>query len=84
MDYYAGVMGDSEMEDMLTTIFGRKSFPVRKLGRMMYWMPKFKHLSPWYLPDPLPDDTLELVKLAIQRITSVDLQTKITIYNVRS
>ena len=77
-------MGDSEVEEMLTVIFGRKAFPCRKLWRMMYWMPKFKHLSPWYLPDPMPDDTLELVKMAIQRITSVDLQTKITIYNVRN
>ncbi|CAH0397861.1 unnamed protein product [Chilo suppressalis] len=66
------VMPDSEMEQMLLNIFGRRGIPVRKFWRMMYWMPKFKYLSPWLLPDKLPDDTLELAKMAIQRITSVD------------
>ncbi|CAH2106350.1 unnamed protein product [Euphydryas editha] len=74
------VMPDSEMEQMLLNIYGRRGIPLRKFWRMMYWMPKFKNLSPWYLPEKLPTDTLELAKLAIQRITSVDPDTKIDIW----
>ncbi|CAK1547224.1 unnamed protein product [Leptosia nina] len=75
-----GVMPDIEMEQMLLNTYGRRGIPLRKYWRMMYWMPKFKNLSPWFLPDKLPDDTLELAKLAIQRITSVDPDTKISIW----
>lgn len=50
---------------------------------MMYWMPKFKNLSPWFLPDALPDDTLDLAKLAVQRISSVDPVTQINVWQVK-
>lgn len=73
---------DSEMEQMLLNIFGRRGIPLRKFWRMMYWMPKFKNLSPWYLPDELPNDTLELAKLAVQRITSVDPLTQVNVWQV--
>uniref|UniRef100_A0A1E1W383 Evolutionarily conserved signaling intermediate in Toll pathway, mitochondrial n=1 Tax=Pectinophora gossypiella TaxID=13191 RepID=A0A1E1W383_PECGO len=75
-----GVMPDSELEQQLLNVFGRRGIPMRKLWRMLYWMPKFKNLSPWYLPDRLPQDTLELAKLAIQRITSVDPEVKIEVW----
>ncbi|XP_059046999.1 evolutionarily conserved signaling intermediate in Toll pathway, mitochondrial [Achroia grisella] len=75
-----GVMPDSEMEQMLLNVFGRRGIPLRKFWRMLYWMPKFKNLSPWYLPEQLPNDTLELARLAIERITSVDPSTKIEIW----
>ncbi|KOB76834.1 Ecsit (Evolutionarily conserved signaling intermediate in toll pathways) [Operophtera brumata] len=74
------VIPDTEMEQMLLNIFGRRGIPLRKFWRMMYWMPKFKNLSPWHLPDALPDDTLELAKLAIQRITSVDPVTQVNVW----
>jgi evolutionarily conserved signaling intermediate in Toll pathway len=35
---------------------------------MMYWMPKFKNLSPWLLPFELPNDAMELAKLAIRQV----------------
>ncbi|CAH0562158.1 unnamed protein product [Brassicogethes aeneus] len=76
-----GVMPDYEMEDMLLNIFGKKGFPLRKFWRMMYWMPKFKNLSPWPVPNPPPDDMLDLAKLAIDRISSIDAQSKTTIYH---
>jgi len=72
-------MPDYEMEDMLVNIFGRKGFPVRKFWRMMYWMPKFKHLSPWPVPNPVPDEVLELAKLAVERMCSVDVQSEIDV-----
>lgn len=71
------------MEQMLLNIFGRRGIALRKFWRMMYWMPKFKNLSPWYLPDELPADTLELAKLAIERITSVDPGMKINVWQVK-
>ncbi|ODM95421.1 Evolutionarily conserved signaling intermediate in Toll pathway, mitochondrial [Orchesella cincta] len=75
------VIPDTEVQQMLTNIFGSWSFPMRKASRMLYWMPKFKHLSPWRLPENLPDNTIELAKIAVERMTSVDLNTKITIYD---
>ncbi|XP_028027108.1 evolutionarily conserved signaling intermediate in Toll pathway, mitochondrial [Bombyx mandarina] len=74
------VMPDSELEQMLLNVFGKRGIPLRKFWRMLYWMPKFKNLSPWYLPDELPNDTLELAKMAIHRITSVDPTMKIEIW----
>ncbi|CAL8086830.1 unnamed protein product [Orchesella dallaii] len=76
-----GIIPDTEVQQMLTNIFGSWSFPMRKASRMLYWMPKFKHLSPWRLPEDLPDNTLELAKLAVERMTSVDLNTKITVHD---
>lgn len=75
----SGVIPDTEMEAQLINIFGRRAHPVRRYQRMMYWMPKFKHASPFPLPNPVPNDTLELAKLAIQQITGVDIATKISV-----
>lgn len=71
------------MEDILVNIFGKKGHPVRKFWRMMYWMPKFKNLSPWLLPNPVPDETLELAKLAVERMCSVDVQSKVSLYETK-
>lgn len=75
-----GVMPDIEMEPLLLNIFGNRGFPVRRYWRMMYWMPKFKNLSPWPVPDPLPKDTFDLAKYAIERISSVDVNSVVTVY----
>lgn len=75
-----GVMPDFDMEDLLLNIFGERGFPLRKYWRMMYWMPKFKNASPWPVPDPLPGDTFELAKYAIERISSADEKSIVTIY----
>jgi evolutionarily conserved signaling intermediate in Toll pathway len=83
MHFLAGVVPDMEVEVMLKNVFGKTAPPVRKFMRMYYWMPKFTHLSPWPLPKPVPDDPMALAKLALQRITSVDLLTKIETFNVK-
>lgn len=44
-----GVIPDTEMEQILLNIFGKRGFPLRKYWRMMYWMPKFKNASPFPL-----------------------------------
>lgn len=75
-----GVLPDFDMEDQLLAIFGKRGFPLRKFWRMMYWMPRFKNISPFPLPDPLPTDLLELTKLAVERISRVDVSNKVTVY----
>lgn len=75
-----GVMPDAEMEPLLLNIFGRQGFPLRRYWRMMYWMPKFKNLSPWPVPDPLPQDVFELSKYAIERISSADETSEVKVY----
>lgn len=75
-----GVMPDYEMEDLLVNTFGRRGHPVLKYWRMMYWMPKFKNASPWLLPNPVPNDSLELAMLAVERMCTVDLLSKIVVY----
>lgn len=75
-------MPDYEMEDILMNIFGKRGYPLRKFWRMMYWMPKFKNLSPWPLPSEIPNDIFEIAKLAVSRIISVDIQSKLTVYQV--
>ena len=75
------VQPDSDFQTLVEVTFGNYAIPMRKFKRMAYWMPKFKNLSPWPLPEVMPDSSFELAKLAIARITSVDLQTKITCLN---
>jgi len=76
-----GVIPDEEFGDIVLLIFGKISNPFKKYCRMMYWMPKFKNISPWLLPETLPDDALELAKVGIKQITSVDPLTKISVYH---
>nr|QQG63318.1 ECSIT [Palaemon carinicauda] len=78
-----GVMPDTEMEMMLKNIFGKHGHPVKKFGRMMYWMPKFKNASPWSLLDVVPNDAFELAKLAVARMCSVDPTSKLTVYQTK-
>ena len=73
------VIPDEEMGNILLNVFGKYATPYKRYCRMMYWMPKFKNLSPFPLPDDMPNDALELAKLAIKQITSVDPVTKLQI-----
>lgn len=76
-------MGDIEIEQMLANIFGRRSHPYYKFQRHMYWLPKFKNLNPWLLPNPVPNDALELAKLAIRQMCTVDVESAIEIFNTQ-
>ena len=78
-----GVMADYEFETMVRNIFGKHSFPMKKLMRMNYWMPKFRNLSPWPLPQTMPNSSLELAKMAIRRMGSVDPATEMEIFNTK-
>lgn len=70
---------DLEVHDTVIRIFGPRSHPLYKLWRMNYWMPKFKNLSPWLLPDPVPDESLQLAKLAIRQMCTVDVESAIDV-----
>ena len=73
------VIPDEEMGDIILNVFGKYATPYKRYCRMMYWMPKFKNLSPFPLPEELPNNALELAKLAIRQITSVDPSTRLDI-----
>ena len=73
------VIPDEETGDIILNVFGKYSTPYKRYCRMMYWMPKFKNLSPFPLPDELPNSALELAKLAIKQMSSVDPTTKLDI-----
>ncbi|XP_058024500.1 evolutionarily conserved signaling intermediate in Toll pathway, mitochondrial isoform X1 [Ahaetulla prasina] len=76
-----GVMPNLETRFLLLEIFGNKSYPIRKYQRIMYWFPKFKHINPYPVPTPLPEDPIELAKLSLQRIAA-DLNAKVTVYQI--
>lgn len=77
-----GVLPDREMRQMVLDTFGFHSEVFKKLARMMYWMPKFKHMSPFPLPNPVPRDPYELAQLAIRRMC-VDIQSIITVHRAK-
>ncbi|XP_054859137.1 evolutionarily conserved signaling intermediate in Toll pathway, mitochondrial [Eublepharis macularius] len=76
-----GVMPNKETKFLLLQIFGAKSHPMRKYQRIMYWFPKFKHINPYPVPDPLPADAVDLARLSLQRIAA-DLDARITTYQL--
>lgn len=80
---FAGVIPDWDVEDLLVKRFGTRGYPVRRYWRMMYWMPKFNNTSPWPIPKPAPNDPYELALLAIKRITSIDVESEVNIYNTK-
>ncbi|XP_033029303.1 evolutionarily conserved signaling intermediate in Toll pathway, mitochondrial isoform X2 [Lacerta agilis] len=76
-----GIMPNKETKFLLLRIFGDKSHPVRKYQRLMYWFPKFKHVNPHPVPNPLPKDPVDLARLGLQRIAA-DLSGKVTVYQL--
>ena len=62
------VIPDEEMGDIILNVFGKYATPYKRYCRMMYWLPKFKNLCPWPLPEEMPQDGLELGKLAIKQV----------------
>lgn len=69
------------MQLIIMTIFGKNSHPMKKCLRMNYWLHKFNQASPWPLPKPIPNDTLEVAKLAVAQMCSVDLASEITVFD---
>lgn len=77
------VIPDVEVQDILINIFGQHGLPLKKFWRMMYWMPKFANLNPWPCPRPAPKDPQELARLAIKKISSIDVRTTVTEFETK-
>ncbi|XP_014117846.1 PREDICTED: zinc finger protein 653 [Pseudopodoces humilis] len=63
-------MPDAETLFLLLGVFGPRSRPVRKVQRMLFWLPRFRHLDPHPLPPELPPAGLGTARLALRRIAS--------------
>ncbi|XP_015180111.1 PREDICTED: evolutionarily conserved signaling intermediate in Toll pathway, mitochondrial [Polistes dominula] len=77
------VIPDREVETILLNIFGKHADPLKKVWRMLYWMPKFKNVTPWPVPKPIPTDPKVLARLAIQKISSVDVTSVISEFETK-
>jgi signaling intermediate in Toll pathway protein len=58
-----------ETYDLCEEIFGKASQPVQKCRRLAYWFTKLEEMFPHPLPKVLPEDEVELSKLALARMT---------------
>lgn len=76
-----GIMPNVETKVLLFQIFGDKSHPMTKYQRIMYWFPRFKHVNPFPVPRPLPEDPVDLARFSLKRIAN-DLDAKVTIYQM--
>ncbi|XP_057245064.1 evolutionarily conserved signaling intermediate in Toll pathway, mitochondrial, partial [Malurus melanocephalus] len=63
-----GVTPDADTRFLLLAVFGPRSRPVRKVQRMMFWLPRFRHLDPHPLPVPLPPPGVAMAQLGLRRI----------------
>ncbi|KAH9382861.1 hypothetical protein HPB48_023479 [Haemaphysalis longicornis] len=76
------VIPDRELRQMVLDTFGFRSEVFKKFARMMYWMPKFKHMSPFPLPNPVPRDAFALAQLAVRRMC-VDIQSAVSVHQTK-
>lgn len=74
-----GVIPDVHFHAMVKSVFGKYSHVTRKLQRMMYWLPKFKYANPWPIPRVLPDDRIELAKMALRRM-AFDVNNELSVW----
>ena len=72
---------DQEMEYIIVQTFGRRSLVWEKVARQLYWNAKLKNANPYPMPEHLPQDGLELAKVALKRM-SPDLQTRLQVLDV--
>ncbi|XP_068034973.1 evolutionarily conserved signaling intermediate in Toll pathway, mitochondrial [Anomalospiza imberbis] len=64
-----GVMPDAETRFLLLGVFGPRSRPMRKLQRMLFWLPRLRLLDPHPLPPRLRPG-LAAARLGLQRIAA--------------
>ncbi|XP_062967227.1 evolutionarily conserved signaling intermediate in Toll pathway, mitochondrial isoform X1 [Cynocephalus volans] len=76
-----GVIPNKETEFLLIQIFGRKSYPMLKYLRMKLWLPRFKNINPFPVPQELPQDPVDLAKLGLRHMEP-DLSARVTIYQM--
>uniref|UniRef100_A0A5K3EQP4 ECSIT domain-containing protein n=1 Tax=Mesocestoides corti TaxID=53468 RepID=A0A5K3EQP4_MESCO len=76
------VMPDDDVGDAIVEIFGFRSHVMTHYRRMMYWVPKLRHVNPWPVTESLPDDlegedASRLAQLVAARICP-DVNTEFT------
>ncbi|KAM6307860.1 evolutionarily conserved signaling intermediate in Toll pathway, mitochondrial [Podargus strigoides] len=74
-----GVMPDAETRFLLLGVFGPRSRPVRKCQRLLYWLPRLRHVDPHPLPARLPPPGLATAQLGLRRIAN-DHDAHVTVY----
>ncbi|KAM6111681.1 LOW QUALITY PROTEIN: evolutionarily conserved signaling intermediate in Toll pathway, mitochondrial [Phoenicopterus ruber ruber] len=73
-----GVVPDAETRFLLLGVFGPRSRPVRKCQRLLYWLPRLRHVDPHPLPPTAPPG-LATAHLGLRRIAN-DPDACITVY----
>lgn len=63
-----GVWPDAATYSLLIEVFGKRSLPVEKCERMLYWYDRYKDIDPYWIDGEVPSEEMELAKLALQRI----------------
>uniref|UniRef100_UPI00398E3538 evolutionarily conserved signaling intermediate in Toll pathway, mitochondrial n=1 Tax=Pristiophorus japonicus TaxID=55135 RepID=UPI00398E3538 len=76
-----GILPNTATKSLLVQIFGPKSHPMRKFQRLLYWFPRFKHVNPFPVPEPLSMDPLELARIGLERIAG-DPSSEVTVYQI--
>uniref|UniRef100_A0A8C8EAF2 ECSIT N-terminal domain-containing protein n=1 Tax=Otus sunia TaxID=257818 RepID=A0A8C8EAF2_9STRI len=76
-----GVVPDAETRFLLLGVFGPRSRPVRKCQRLLYWLPRMRHVDPHPLPQLLPPSGLATARLGLHRIAN-DPDARVTVYQV--
>ena len=71
-----------DTHDILLEVFGHASQPVQKCRRLAYWLTKLEEMFPHPLPQQLPDNEVELSRLAFDRMTKQ--QMDVVVYQVGS
>ncbi|CAK9828437.1 Evolutionarily conserved signaling intermediate in Toll pathway, mitochondrial [Anthophora retusa] len=77
------VIPDYEMYQIIVNTFGVNSLVTKKIYCLLYWLPKFSQLNPWPVPTPTPTDPKELAYLAMEKISSIDCQSELTIFRTK-
>ncbi|VEL20509.1 unnamed protein product [Protopolystoma xenopodis] len=71
---------------MIVNLFGFRSRAMTSYRRLMYWVPKLRHINPWPTPFTIPDDfdqhPMRIALLAARRLCP-DRYTEFSIINVR-
>ncbi|KAM6229477.1 LOW QUALITY PROTEIN: evolutionarily conserved signaling intermediate in Toll pathway, mitochondrial [Spheniscus humboldti] len=73
-----GVVPDAETRFLLLGSLG-PSRPMRKCQRLLYWLPRLRHVDPHPLPPRLPPPGLAAACLGLRRIAN-DPDARITVY----
>ena len=67
-----GIWPDAATYSLLVEVFGKHSLPVDKCERMFYWYARYKDADPYWIDGDLPEDLVELSRLALNRIVNND------------